>query len=65
MGKKLSLFLLLISAGLLTALAAGPVFGGNHGLDKAKEAQERHTDTCWPRTAWWALPWAWMRTATL
>ena len=31
MKKKLSLFLILISVGLLTALAAGPVFGGNHG----------------------------------
>ena len=29
MKKRLSLFLLLISVGLLTALAAGPVFGGN------------------------------------
>ena len=30
MNKKLSLFLLLISAGLLVALAAGPAFAGNH-----------------------------------
>ena len=29
MSKKLSLFLILISVGLLSALAAGPVFGGN------------------------------------
>ena len=31
MNKKLSLFLLLISVGLLTSLAVGPVFAGNHG----------------------------------
>ena len=37
MNKKLSLFLLLISIGLLTALAAGPVFAGNHQAQMADD----------------------------
>ena len=49
MKKRLSLFLLLISVGLLTALAAGPVFGGGggngqKGLERAIAVQEKHTD---------------------
>ena len=46
MNKKLSLFLLLISVVLLTALAAGPVFAGNHGggQGKADAARQKHTD---------------------
>ena len=44
MNKKLSLFLLIISVGLLTALAAGSVFaGGEDGLKKADEARQKHT----------------------
>ena len=35
---------LLMSAVLLAALAAAPVSGGADGLDRAKQAQERHTD---------------------
>ncbi len=45
MNKKLSLFLILVSVGLLTALAAGPVFGqAADGLGKADAAREKHTD---------------------
>jgi len=46
MKKKLSLLLLLIAVGLLTALAATPVFGGNHenDVDKAKEAKDNHAE---------------------
>lgn len=45
MCKKLSLFLILISVGLLTALAAGPVFGqAADGLGKADAARQKHTD---------------------
>ena len=44
MSKKLSLFLVLISVGLLTSLAAGPVFGGGEdGLKKADEARQKNT----------------------
>ena len=57
MNKKLSLFLILISVGLLTALAAGPVFGGGEdGLEKAKRAKEKHVDRL--LKAWWAWAWA-------
>ena len=46
MNKKLGLLLLLISVGLLTALAAGPVFGsGEDGLKKADAARQKHTAT--------------------
>ncbi len=46
MNKKLALLLLLISVGLLTALAAGPVFGsGEDGLKKADAARQKHTAT--------------------
>ena len=40
MSKKLSLFLILISVGLLTALAAGPVFGAAGGAGPAKGPPE-------------------------
>ena len=60
MKKKLSLFLILISVGLLTALAAGPAFAGNHGeggavplredgVEKAKRVQEKHTNALMAR----------------
>jgi len=43
MKKPLWLGIVMVAV-LLLGLAASPVFGGNHDLEKAKQAQERHTD---------------------
>jgi len=43
MKKPLWLGIVMVAV-LLLGLAISPVFGGNHDLEKAKQAQERHTD---------------------
>ena len=43
--RKTVLFGLLLAVFALAALAGSPVYGGgDNGLEKAKQAQERHTD---------------------
>ena len=43
MNKRVAL-LIIAAMALLLALFAQPVYGGNNGLERAKEVQERHTD---------------------
>ncbi len=43
MNKRIAITIVAAMA-LLLALLASPVYGGNNGLERAKEVQERHTD---------------------